>query len=63
MEWAGRMPVEARFLGCNVVINDNVGVAGESWWDLSDDLAYGILKDTPARFWRIVEKLVNENSD
>lgn len=62
MEWAGRMPVEARFLGCKVVINDNVGVAGESWWDLSDDPAYKFLKDTPDRFWRIVEKLVNENS-
>jgi len=61
MEWAGRMPVEARFLGCNVVLNDKVGVAGEPWWNLSDDLAFEFLKDTPARFWRIVEKFVNEN--
>jgi len=63
MEWAGRMPVEARFLGCEVIINKNVGVAGEAWWNLSEDLAYDFLKDTPARFWRIAEKFLDENSD
>ncbi len=62
MEWAGRMPVEARFLGCEVIVNENVGVAGESWWNLNDDYAYDFVKDTPARFWRIVEKFLNENS-
>lgn len=53
-EWAGRMPVEARFLGCDVVTNENVGVAGEPWWrwPLDDALAY--VEDGPRRFWRIV---------
>jgi len=63
MEWAGRMPVEARFLGCEVIINENVGVGGEPWWDMDDEAAFGFIKDTPARFWRIVENLINENSD
>lgn len=62
MEWAGRMPVEARFLGCEVIVNENVGVAGESWWNLNDDIAYDFVKDTPARFWRIAEKFLDENS-
>ncbi|MEN8153016.1 MAG: hypothetical protein ABFR75_03265 [Acidobacteriota bacterium] len=61
IEWAGRMPVEARFLGCEVVINDNVGVAGEPWWLMDDAKALEFVKDTPDRFWRIVEELINEN--
>ena len=62
-EGAGRMPVEARFLGCEVIVNDNVGVSGEAWWNKSDPEAYEFVKDTPDRFWRIVEKISNENTD
>lgn len=58
IEWAGRMPIEARFLGCEVVLNNNVGVAEESWWNLEDDLALEVLKDTPNRFWRIVKNFI-----
>jgi len=57
-EAAGRMPIEARFLGCEVVLNNNVGVAEESWWNLEDDLALEVLKDTPDRFWRIVKNFI-----
>jgi len=63
MEWAGRMPVEARFLGCKVIINENVGVGGEPWWEMDERPAYEFVKDTPSRFWRIVENLINENLD
>lgn len=63
MEWAGRMPVEARFMGCQVILNDNVGVAGEKWWGMNDEEAYKFVKDTPDRFWRIVKKFTNENTD
>jgi len=63
IEWAGRMPVEARFLGCNVIINENVGVAGESWWHMDDESAFNFLKDTRDRFWRIVKHFINENTN
>lgn len=54
VEAAGRMPVEARFLGCEVVCNDNVGVAGEPWWLWPDADAIDYVQDAPARFWREV---------
>jgi hypothetical protein len=51
------MVVEARLLGCEVVVNDHVGVSGESWWNLPQELAVEFLKDAPNRFWRLVEEL------
>jgi hypothetical protein len=54
MEPAGRMPVEARFLGCEVVVNRHVGVTGEPWWRLPDAQALEVLKDAGPRFWRLV---------
>jgi hypothetical protein len=57
MEPAGRMPVEARFLGCEVVTNRHVGVAGESWWHLPDTQALDVLRDAGPRFWRLVQQL------
>lgn len=56
LEPAGRMLLEARFLGCNIVANEHTGVVGESWWGLDDDLAYDVLEDAPSRFWRIVQR-------
>lgn len=53
-EWAGRMPVEARFLGCEVTTNELVGVAGEPWWAWPDEDALAYLRDGPDRFWRLV---------
>lgn len=58
-EWAGRMVVEARLLGCEVVLNDNVGVSGEPFWEGSRDAAFDFVADGPKRFWRIVEELLN----
>ena len=64
IEWAGRMPIEARFLGCKVIVNNNVGVAGEPWWKQDDSESYEFVKDTPDRFWRIVKNFIkNESSD
>ncbi len=57
LEPAGRMPVEARFLGCEVVVNNQVGVAGESWWNLNDVQALKIARAIPGRFWHLVEHL------
>lgn len=63
LEPAGRLPVEARLLGCDVVVNENVGVAGEPWWH--GDRAAGIawLERAPRRFWRIVEDFLNRRPD
>ncbi|MCU0558955.1 MAG: hypothetical protein MUD16_02020 [Desulfobacterales bacterium] len=57
LEPAGRMPVEARFLGCEVVTNRHVGVTGEAWWHLPDSQALEVLRDAGPRFWRIVQQL------
>lgn len=58
-EWAGRMVVEARLLGCEVVLNDNVGVSGERFWQGTRDAALEFVADGPGRFWRLVEELLN----
>ncbi|AWV89312.1 hypothetical protein [Bradymonas sediminis] len=55
LEPAGRVLVEARFLGASVISNPNAGVAGESWWNLDDAAALEVLRDAPARFWRFIE--------
>lgn len=59
-EWAGRMVVEARLLGCEVVANDNVGVTGESFWHGSTAQAVQFLERGPSRFWSLVEELLNQ---
>lgn len=58
LEPAGRIIVEARFLGCEVVTNGNAGVCGESWWHLPDEQALAVLADAPARFWRLLQHLM-----
>lgn len=58
-EWAGRMLVEARLLGCQVVTNELVGVAGEDFWQGDRASALDFLADGPRRFWRLVEQLMN----
>lgn len=58
LEPAGRMPVEARLLGCSVVVNEHVGVAGEPFWRGGTEEAWRFLTDGPRRFWRQVEHLV-----
>jgi hypothetical protein len=58
-EWAGRMVVEARLLGCEVVLNENVGVSGEPFWRGSRPQAFDFIANGPRRFWRQVEELLN----
>ena len=59
LEPAGRMPVEARLLGCEVVVNRHVGVAGEEWWHQSDSEALKFVRETATRFWKQVGALIN----
>jgi hypothetical protein len=54
-EPASRLAVEARFLGCELVTNDRLGVAGESWWSEPDEVGLEVLRSAPDRFWRLVE--------
>lgn len=57
LEPAGRMVLEARFLGCEIVANDNVGVCGEPWWSWPDEQkALEFVATAPQRFWRFVEE-------
>jgi len=58
-EWAGRMLVEARLLGCQVVTNELAGVASEPFWQGDRDGAVSFLADGPHRFWRLVEELMS----
>jgi hypothetical protein len=58
LEPAGRLPVEARLLGCDVIMNANVGVAGQPWWKGDRGTALAWLKGAPPRFWAIVEDLL-----
>ena len=58
LEPAGRMPVEARLAGCNVVVNSCVGVSGEAWWQGDRARAIEQLSGAPRRFWQLVEALM-----
>jgi hypothetical protein len=58
-EWyepASRLAVEAKFLGCEVVSNERLGVAGESWWAQPEAVGLAVLTGAARRFWEIVER-------
>lgn len=57
LEPAGRMPVEARLNGCDVVVNAHVGVAGEPWWSGSRAAALAHLSHAPTHFWQLAAEL------
>ena len=47
--------IEAKVLGGEVVVNDNVQHATEAWFNKSIPEIEEYLLDGPSRFWRIVE--------
>lgn len=61
-EWAGRLPVEARFMGCEVIANEHVGVVLEPWWSLPDEEALEFLSGAASRFWTFVDELLAEHA-
>lgn len=63
LEPAGRLPVEARLLGCEVVVNEHVGVAGEPFWRGTGDDALAWLRGGPRRFWQLVEGLASHEPE
>ena len=60
LEPAGRMLLESRFLGCEVIANAHTGVCGESWWHLDDEQALEVTRDAPRRFWRLIRRFIRE---
>lgn len=51
-----RMVIEAKLLGCEVVVNQNVQHSNEKWWQSSPDDVCDYLKGRPRVFWSIIEK-------
>jgi len=50
-----RITIEAKLLGCDVLVNDNVQHAGEEWYQTSEScLEY--VKNISQRFWNFYEK-------
>lgn len=62
LEPAGRMPVEARLNGCEVVVNAHLGVAGEAWWSRDRPAALAHLSQAPTRFWQLVTDLYEQGA-
>lgn len=55
-----RMVIEAKLLGCEIVINDNVQHGKESWFD-TDDLQqiYEYLRSRPSMFWNVIKSSID----
>ena len=56
-----RMVIEAKLLGCEVIVNDNVQHSNEKWWQGSPDDVCDYLKGRPRVFWSIIEKYYRRN--
>jgi hypothetical protein len=50
-----RFVIEAKLLGCDVILNDYVQHKNEPWFQTQDS-AYGYLKERPSTFWRHYER-------
>ncbi|HEY6560056.1 MAG TPA: hypothetical protein VI072_22380 [Polyangiaceae bacterium] len=61
-EPSSRVALEARFLGCELVSNEALGVTGESWWHMPDDLAFEFVREAPRRFWTLVSSFLSGSS-
>ena len=64
-EWyepASRLAVEARFLGCEVVSNERLGVGGEAWWTEPDAVGLAVLASAATRFWEMVDAFARRSS-
>jgi glycosyltransferase involved in cell wall biosynthesis len=56
-----RMVIEAKLLGCEVVVNDNVQHATEKWWQGSPESVCDYLKGRPDMFWDTIISLIQHN--
>ena len=46
-----RFVIEAKLLGCELQLNDNVQHEGEEWWDKKPDEIFEYLENRPEYFW------------
>ena len=54
-----RMVIEAKLLGCNLQINDNVQHSAEDWFNGSPEEITDYLYAAPALFWAAIKKIIN----
>ena len=52
-----RIVIEARLMGCELILNDNVLHKDEDWFNKTPDKITEYLKSRPQYFWSLVEKL------
>ena len=58
-----RVVIEAKILGCELQINDNVQMASEAWFELgTPDTMLEHLKSLPERFWDDIKRKMDETS-
>ena len=55
-----RMVIEAKLLGCDVIINDNVQHASEKWWNANPDDVCDYLKGRPDVFWVAINNVIQQ---
>lgn len=53
-----RMVIEAKLLGCQVVINDNVQHSSEEWWQSSPNSICDYLAGRPSIFWSKITSFI-----
>jgi hypothetical protein len=57
MDTCPRLVIEAKLIGCKLVLNDNVQHRYESWFVEDDESTIKYLIERPNYFWKITEKL------
>lgn len=57
-----RMVIEAKLLGCELEINENVQHASESWFNSSVDEIFDYLQSSHDRFWKSVSNISRKNA-
>jgi hypothetical protein len=58
MDTCPRMVIEAKIVGCNLVLNDNVQHRYEPWFVGDVESMIDYLKERPNLFWKETEKLM-----
>jgi glycosyltransferase involved in cell wall biosynthesis len=54
-----RMVIEAKLLGCKLIINENVQHSTEPWFNATIDETETYLRNSPERFWHHIDQLKN----
>lgn len=59
-----RLVIEAKLLGCNIVMNDNVQHKDEEWFDTNDvDSIHDYLFTAPGLFWKATANIFNQTPE